>query len=177
MALNISTTYARYNRPIIRPVRKQLINKLRFRELFKFFRCRHTSTKFKCVSSVRNYDGDTITVDIPKVHQLFGKEINVRVMGIDTAEIRTSDDCEKEMANKAKDFVENELAKAKTIHLDKVERDKYFRIGADVIIDGDSLSQKLIDENLAYPYNGETKPDVDWCRPLDEQFDMTLSLE
>ena len=170
--LNVSV--ANSPKRILRATNKQTINKLKFRDLFKFFRCRHTSTKFKCVTPIRNYDGDTITVDIPKIHVLFGKEISVRVLGIDTAEIRTSDDCEKEMANKAKAFVENELANAKTIHLYKIERDKYFRIGADVMLDGKSLSQKLIDENLAYPYNGDTKPDVDWCRPLDEQFDMAL---
>ena len=121
---------------------------------------------------VRNYDGDTITVNIPDIHELFGKEISVRLLGIDTAEIRTSDECEKDMAEKAKLFVEKELAKARTIHLYEIERDKYFRIGADVILDGNSLSQKLLNENLAYPYDGGTKPEVNWCQSLDEQFDM-----
>ena len=35
---------------------------------------------------------------------------------------------------------------------------------------GYDLSEKLIDSGLAYYYDGGTKPDVDWCRPLDEQF-------
>lgn len=132
--------------------------------------CEHTSTKFKCVEYVKNYDGDTITVNIPNVHPIIGEEISVRVLGVDTAEIRTSDECEKEMAIAAKLYVEELVLNAKKIHLHNVIRDKYFRIGADVFIDGVLLSQKLLDENLAYAYDGDSKPEVDWCRPLDEQF-------
>ena len=132
--------------------------------------CEHTNTKFKCVEYVKNYDGDTITVNIPNVHPIIGDEISVRVLGIDTAEIRTTDDCEKEMAIVAKLYVEQLIVNAKKIHLHNVVRDKYFRIGADVFIDGVLLSQKLLEENLAYAYEGDTKPEVDWCQPLDEQF-------
>ena len=44
--------------------------------------CRHTGTIFRCVKYVRNYDGDTITFNIPNLHPLFGKSISVRVRGI-----------------------------------------------------------------------------------------------
>ena len=136
LILGLNTSHA-YNRNLKfkRPVHLQL-EKLKLENFFKRFRCKHTSTKFKCVEPIRNYDGDTITVNIPNIHELFGKEIPVRLLGIDTAEIRTSDECEKEMAEKAKDFVENELLNATTIHLYNIERDKYFRVAADVIIDG-----------------------------------------
>ena len=169
--IGLNTSHAKSPRLEVKRPERLVLGKFKFKDLFKRFRCRHTSSKFKCVEPVRNYDGDTITVNIPNVHKLFGEEISVRLLGIDTAEIRTSDDCEKDMAERAKLFVETELASARVIHLYNIERDKYFRIGADVILDGNSLSDKLIEENLAYPYEGGTKPEVDWCKPLDEQFD------
>ncbi len=156
--------------------RIEIFHRSKIFNLLYRWRCRHSKTSFKCVTPVRNYDGDTITVNIDRVHPIIGDEISIRVIGIDTAEIRTSDQCEKDMAYKAKDFVEKEIMGARRINLNKISRDKYFRIAADVIIDGVSLSKKLIDEGLAYPYDGGTKPDVNWCNPLDEQFDMTSDL-
>ena len=50
--------------------------------------CVHTETTLKCVRYVRNYDGDTITFDIDGLHSIVGKNISVRVLGIDTPEIR-----------------------------------------------------------------------------------------
>ena len=167
--LSISSAFGfRYERPNIKSMAR--LDKRKFRHRVKINFCEHTENRFKCVEPVRNYDGDTITVNIPNVHPLLGDEISVRVMGIDTAEIRTSDDCEKEMAIAAKLFVENEIMNARRIHLYNIERDKYFRIGADVIVDGFSLADKLLEQNLAYRYDGGTKPEVDWCLPLDEQF-------
>ena len=43
---------------------------------------------------VRNYDGDTITFNLPGLHPIIGEKINIRVNGIDTPEIRGK--CEKE---------------------------------------------------------------------------------
>ena len=165
----VTASYGFTKRKIVNP-HAFSIDRLKLEEYLKPNFCKHSDTRFKCVEPVRNYDGDTITVNIPNVHPLLGNEISVRLLSVDTAEIRTDDDCEKEMALAAKLFVENEIMNAKKIHLYNVERDKYFRIGAVVIVDGYDLSEKLIDSGLAYYYDGGTKPDVDWCRPLDEQF-------
>ena len=126
-------------------------------------KCKHTEEQFSCVEFVRNYDGDTITVNIKKVHPLFGKNINVRVMGIDTPEIRSATQCERLAAIKAKDVVTQLLVNAKTIHLTKVGRDKYFRILATVVVDGMVMGDFLIEQKLAVPYFGGKKPDTDWC--------------
>ncbi|MBC25081.1 MAG: hypothetical protein CML92_01880, partial [Rhodobiaceae bacterium] len=131
-----------------RAKRIEIFQRSKIFDLLYRWRCRHSKTSFKCVNPVRNYDGDTITVNIDRVHPIIGDEISIRVIGIDTAEIRTSDQCEKDMAYKAKDFVEKEIMGARRINLNKISRDKYFRIAADVIIDGVSLSKKLIDEAL-----------------------------
>ena len=41
-------------------------------------------------------------------------------------------------------------------------RDKYFRINARVIADGQDLSEMLVVKGLAIPYDGGTKT-KDWC--------------
>ena len=131
---------------------------------YSFNSCHHGVSDFKCVNYLRNYDGDTITFDIPKIHPLFGRKMSIRLQGVDTAEIRTKDVCEKIAAHEAKAFVEEKLSKAKTIHLLDVSKGKYFRLVADVIFDGVSLSKVLLNRKLAIPYDGGTKPVVDWCR-------------
>ena len=128
--------------------------------------CQHTDTKFKCVEYVDNYDGDTIQVDIKGVHNLLGKRINVRLKGVDAPEIRTKSKCEKNKGRNAKKLVKSLLRKAKRIDLINIERDKYFRILADIIIDGKMLSGYLVKNNLAYEYHGGKRPKIDWCKRL-----------
>lgn len=125
--------------------------------------CSHTRTAFRCVKYLRNYDGDTVTMEIPNVPALFGENIGVRIRGIDTPEIKGKAPCEKEAARNARRMVEAELKNAKRIDLVDVGRDKYFRILADVIVDGKNLGELLIKNNLAYRYGGGTKQIVDWC--------------
>ena len=125
--------------------------------------CQHSSSTLRCVEYIRNYDGDTITFNIPRLHPLIGQGISVRVRGIDTAEVRTRDLCEKEKALRAKKIVEKILLRSNKIDLYHVKRGKYFRLVADVIVDGKSIGKELINSNLAYPYFGNTKKEVNWC--------------
>lgn len=127
--------------------------------------CNHTDSRFNCVKYLGNYDGDTITFEIPNIHPLFGEHIPVRVKGIDTAEIRTKNLCEKQAGRTAQRLVENLLKGAKRVDLVHVARDKYFRILADVEIDGKNLKDVLVKNKLAYFYDGGTKKKVDWCDP------------
>lgn len=43
--------------------------------------CEHDENNLRCVKYVRNYDADTVTFNIPKVHPLLGKKVNIRVSG------------------------------------------------------------------------------------------------
>jgi endonuclease YncB( thermonuclease family) len=115
---------------------------------------------------VKNYDADTITVNIPGLHPVVGKNMNIRVRGVDTPEIRTKNSCEKEKGRHAKKLVRNLLKKAKRIDLTNIERGKYFRIVADVVIDGKSLTAYLVKNGLGYPYEGGTKKTINWCKDL-----------
>jgi len=112
---------------------------------------------------VRNYDGDTVTFDLPKLHPLIGNKIPVRIRGIDTPEIRGKCQQEKELAVKAKLFVTKMLSGADTLDLIDMQRDKYFRIVADILVDGEWLKDVLLKKGLAAPYEGKTKR-KDWCK-------------
>ncbi len=126
--------------------------------------CTHSKNSFKCVKYVRNYDADTITFNIPDVHPLIGNRINIRVLGVDTPEIRTKNKCEKEKAVLAKKEVQTILEKAKRIDLLNIKRGKYFRVVADVVIDGKSLTKYLLKNGHAYSYYGKTKKNQNWCK-------------
>lgn len=125
--------------------------------------CEHDSKTFRCVQYIKNYDADTVTFNIPNVHPLVGNKISVRVNGLDTPEIKGKLPCEKEAARTAQKLVQNLLKNAKIINLENIDRDKYFRILADVVIDGQSLTEILLKNKLGYAYHGETKQKINWC--------------
>lgn len=129
--------------------------------------CIHTKESFQCVKYLYNYDGDTITVEIPNVHPFLGHHASVRIKDIDTPEIKGNAPCEKEAARIAKRLVENQLKNAKRIDLEGIEKEKYGRILATVKYDTKKdLKDILIKNNLAYPYEGGKKETIDWCKKL-----------
>jgi micrococcal nuclease len=89
----------------------------------------------------------------------------VRVNGIDTPEVRTKDQCEKDKARTARKLVKNVLSRAKRIDLKNIQRGKYFRVVADVVADGQSVKDLLIKNELARSYDGGTKSKRSWCEP------------
>ena len=108
------------------------------------------------------YDGDTFRVNINSLPPIVGKNIPIRVNGVDTPEIRGKCQYEKNLALKARDFVRDKLSNAKEIKLTNLQRGKYFRVVANVLVDGVSLEQELLDNKLAYEYYGGKK--LSWCR-------------
>jgi len=106
---------------------------------------------------VRNHDGDTITFNLPGLHPIIGEKISIRVNGIDTPEIKGKCEKEKYDAQQARELVADILKDAETIDLKNIERGKYFRIVADVFVDGESLADELIEAGMAVSYDGGTK--------------------
>ncbi len=125
--------------------------------------CSHEPDRFRCVSFLSNYDADTITVNIPGTHPLIGKKISVRVLGIDAPEIRGKEACEKKKAFIARDFVAKVLSSANKLEIHHLQRDKYFRILGDVMVDDKNLKDMLLAEGLAKPYDGGSKKNIHWC--------------
>jgi micrococcal nuclease len=117
---------------------------------------------FNDVTFIRNYDGDTITVCIDSAPDIIGDHMSIRVVNVDTPEIRGKCGKEKLLAKAAKNFVYTLLSEAHQIDLLDMQRGKYFRIVANVSIDGQDLSKILIDKGLAVEYKGGTK-NKNWC--------------
>jgi micrococcal nuclease len=111
---------------------------------------------------IRNYDGDTITFNLPGLHPIIGEKISIRVNGIDTPEIKGRCEKEKYDAKQAKDMVADIIKDAEQITLKNMERGKYFRIAADVIVDGENLGNMLVEAGMAVKYDGGKKT-KEWC--------------
>ena len=111
---------------------------------------------------LRNYDGDTITFNLPSLHPIIGEKISIRVNGIDTPEIKGKCEKEKYDAKQELQMVADILKDAEQIDLKNMERGKYFRIAADVIVDGESLADMLIEAGMAVKYDGGKKTHK-WC--------------
>lgn len=136
------------------------------KEILEIFTQGSSNPRFNTFNNIkvnRVYDGDTIFADLNCSEELFCKNIGVRLLNIDAPEIRTKNDCEKKKALEAKQYVENKINNAKEINIINPGKGKYFRIVGDVILDGQSLSQDLIKNDLAVHYDGGTKEVIDWC--------------
>ena len=101
------------------------------------------------------YDGDTFKVDLEGVHPLFGDDVSVRINGIDTPEIKGETDEVEALGREARDFVDATLKGATQIELRNLQRDKYFRILADVYVNGQLLADALKEKGLAKDYDGQ----------------------
>lgn len=92
---------------------------------------------------LRVIDGDTFACDIDEHSAIAGKNISIRLRGINTPEMRSRNEEERKFANLEKQRLSDLLNHARVIELRNIDRDKYFRIDADVYIDGEPLLPKL----------------------------------
>ena len=111
---------------------------------------------------VRVIDGDTLTVHIYPWPGVI-VETRIRMLGIDTPEIRGKCAEEKDKAREAKQAVAQLLPIGAKVQIRNVRQDKYAgRHDAEVILaDGRSVGEVLIAAGLARPYHGEKRDG--WC--------------
>ena len=109
----------------------------------------------KCVHA---YDGDTIHVVFKMPNSNDCYKWVIRMMGIDTPEIKTKNKSEKQLAIKARDFL-RELILDKIIIIECLDFDKYGRLLGNIFIEGNekSLSNMMIEKGFAKAYDGGTK--------------------
>ena len=139
-----------------------MFRKLLFLSLFFSFSVYSQDINSVTVSRIISvYDGDTFRVDIDELSDIVGKNIAIRILGIDTPEIKGKCDTEKQLAIKARDFTRSYLNNASSVQLSNLKRDKYFRLLADVYVDGESLAAALLANDLAVRYSGKKK--LTWC--------------
>jgi endonuclease YncB( thermonuclease family) len=120
------------------------------------------------------YDGDTVKVILPTFDSYY--KFTIRLNGIDTCEIRSKDKILQDNAIKARNRVFELLTNNKVntkndiknilesevylVWVECVNKDKYGRILANIYKDNNitkSISDILLEEKLAYKYEGKTK--------------------
>ena len=92
---------------------------------------------------LRVIDGDTFACDIDENSAIAGQNISIRIRGINTPELRAQNPEERKFANVEKQRLSKLLHSARVIELRNIGRDKYFRIDADVYLDGKPLLPEL----------------------------------
>ena len=107
---------------------------------------------------IRVYDGDTITIasKVPGLDDQTVYQFAVRLNGIDTPEMKTNDEDEKQLATMARDCLREKILN-KTVELKNVKTEKYGRLLADVYHDELNLNKWLVESRYAVPYDGGTK--------------------
>ena len=111
-------------------------------------------------------DGDTINIDIDLGFNTFLCDQDVRLLGIDAPESKTSSKIEKIFGNLAKEKVKEFIQECKNqviieVTLDKSD-EKYGRILGKIINPQDKtvLNDWLVQNNYAVRYNGENKTKI-----------------
>lgn len=103
------------------------------------------------------YDGDTCYVIID------GKNTKIRLLELDTPEIsKPKCDAEKRLGIEARDYLNSLIENASTIEFKTDYVEDYFgRVLSFLIIDGEDVSEKIVNNNLGVVYKRNDKKD--WC--------------
>jgi|TARA_R110000744_G_scaffold251163_1_gene367153 micrococcal nuclease len=105
----------------------------------------------------RIVDGDTIDVNVDLGFTVWLSKQRIRLMGVDTWESRTRNLEVKAKGLLAKEFTKHMVSEAEEIILISHGKGKYGRILGEVICDGVSLNDALVENGHAVEYYGGTK--------------------
>ena len=112
----------------------------------------------------RVIDGDTVAFQASFLPPPLKKELSIRVFGVDTPEKGFRAKCpqENERGKAATKFTEAAINKAHKRQVALLTWDKYGgRVLGDILLDGESLRNMLIQNGFAREYYGEAK--TSWC--------------
>jgi len=112
----------------------------------------------------RVVDGDTVAFQANFLPDPLKKELSIRVFGVDTPEKGHRAQCESENARgqAASAFTKAQINASVKRQVVLMDWDKYGgRVLGDVLLDGKSLRQMLIQNGYAREYYGEAKQS--WC--------------
>ena len=107
-------------------------------------------------------DGDTAKGDIDLGFGIVYANQTIRFWGIDTPESRTRDLEEKYYGKLASQYVKDRLIVGEKYQMrTEIDKGKFGRILGEFFINGVSLNQQMIDENMAVKYMGQSKDDIE----------------
>lgn len=108
------------------------------------------------------YDGDTLAA-VAHVADGTGVDVRVRLINVDTPELRGNCESEIKRAHMARERMMKLVPRGTIVELRNIKDDKYIgRIDANVILpDGRDLGRILISEKLGRPYSGGKRKS--WC--------------
>ena len=124
--------------------------------------CNHDITILKCVDFIKNFDADTITVNIPHLHPLLASKVNIMLAGVKAPSVNARNKCAKKVAREGKSFVYSLLKNAKYIEITEAKRAKKFAIEGKVLVDGKDLTKILLKKQ--YVVNKKEFKKKDWCK-------------
>ena len=113
--------------------------------------------EIKDFTVVKVRDGDTFVINMANVPDVFGKNIAVRIRGIDTPELNDKREEIRKISIQAKEELERLLYSGNKIILYDLGRDKYFRLLASVKVGNIDVAEYMIKKGLAKSYNGGAK--------------------
>lgn len=105
---------------------------------------------------IKVYDGDTITIAAKPYDNYPPHKFHVRLAGIDTPELHSHDELEKNLALKAK-LALHDLVYNKCVELKNTCCEKYGRILADVYFNNVHINDLMIKNGYAKVYHGDKK--------------------
>lgn len=107
-------------------------------------------------------DGDTIKVSVHTWPNHAAVEEHVRLVRIDTPEVRAATPCERDLAAKATAYTRQRMTEAKAREIrvyHEATRDSFGRILGEVFLDGASLNDELLAKGHARKYGTKGA----WC--------------
>ena len=118
-----------------------------------------TLDKLQCdAKCVKCYDADTIHIVIKFADEL--QRFKCRLIGIDSAEMKSHNIKEKQHAIKAKEYL-SDLILNKIIYIKCGLFDKYGRLLITIFHNNKNINEHLIETKYAYVYDGKTKREFD----------------
>jgi len=100
---------------------------------------------------LRVIDGDTVQLNIDLGFRMYFKA-NCRLNGLNTKELNSKDEGERELANKAKQYLESLTPVNKSVRIDSKSLDKYGRPLIELYVDDLHVNESLLKEGLAISY-------------------------
>lgn len=113
---------------------------------------------------IRVLDGDTVEFDAPFLPKELKQVLKLRIEGVDTPEKGRLAKCDRErmLADRATQFTQRVVAGATKHQIVITGWDKYGgRVIGDLLLNGVSLRQMLLESMNAKPYDGGKK--ASWC--------------